>query len=205
MLLIDKPIGPSSFNVVATVKQVLGIERVGHAGTLDPLATGLLIVLVGREETKQQDYFMKLDKEYIVTIELGKLSTTDDREGEITSTTLQMPNLKQFIGEIKQTPPAYSAIHVQGERAYRLARQGKPVTIAPRSVTIYSIELLDYEKPFITLKVNCSHGTYIRSLARAMGGYVIALRRTRIGDYDVSTAISLDQIAISKNQPLKRE
>ena len=151
MLLIDKPVGLSSFAVVARVRRQLNVQRVGHAGTLDPLASGLLIVLVGRAETKSQDRFMKLDNEYVVTIELGKISTTDDSEGEITSTKFQFPNLKQFTGKIQQIPPAYSAIHVNGERAYRLARQGKPVTIAPRSVTIYCLELLDYEKPFMTL------------------------------------------------------
>lgn len=202
MLLIDKPLGISSFQVVATVRRLFGEHTVGHAGTLDPLASGLLIVLIGRAETKQQDRFMKLAKEYVVTIELGKLSTTDDAEGEITNTTFQIPSLQDFIGEIEQIPPAFSAIHVNGERAYRLARQGQKLDLPKRNVIIYSIEQLDFKEPFITLKVHCSHGTYIRSLARAMGGYVTALRRTKIGEYDVSSAISLDQIAITQNQPL---
>lgn len=205
MLLIDKPVGISSFQVVATVRRLFGERTVGHAGTLDPLASGLLIVLVGRDETKQQDRFMKLNKEYVVTIELGKLSTTDDAEGQITSTKFQIPNLEKFIGTIQQTPPAFSAIHVNGERAYRLARRGQKLDLPERTVTIYAIEQLDFNEPFITLRVHCSHGTYIRSLARAMGGYVTALRRTKIGTYNVSAAISLDQIAITQNQPLKPE
>lgn len=184
---------------------MLGVKRVGHAGTLDPLASGLLIILVGREETKHQDRFMKMDKEYVVTVELGKLSTTDDAEGEITSTQFQIPNLQNYVGKIQQIPPAYSAIHVHGERSYRLARQGKVVNLPKRTITIYSIELINLKEPFITLDVHCSHGTYIRSLARAMGGYVAALRRTKIGEYDVSAAISLDQIATAQNQSLPPE
>lgn len=202
MLLIDKPVGLSSFAIVAQVRQRLGVKRVGHAGTLDPLASGLLIVLVGRDETKQQDRFMQLDKEYVVTIKLGKISSTDDTEGKITNTKYQIPNLEKFIGTIQQKPPAYSAVHINGERAYRLSRQGKIVNLPTRQIEIFSIEILEYNNPFITLKVHCSHGTYIRSLARDLGGYVTSLRRTRIGQYDVATAISPDQITIIQNQPL---
>lgn len=210
MLLIDKPIGTSSFQVVATVRRLCGERTVGHAGTLDPLASGLLIVLVGRAETKQQDRFMKLNKEYVVTIELGKLSTTDDAEGRIAKNAETASSsyeeiaagVKKFIGTIQQKPPVYSAVHVNGERAYRLARQGKIVDLPVRQVKIFSIKILEYNNPFITLKVNCSHGTYIRSLARDLGGYVTALRRTKIGEYDVSSAISLAQIETTQNQSL---
>lgn len=213
MLLIDKPVGISSFQVVAIVRRLFGERTVGHAGTLDPLASGLLIVLVSRDETKQQDRFMKLTKEYVVTIELGKLSTTDDAEGEIAKNAETASSsyeeiaecVKKFIGTIQQIPPIYSAVHVNGERAYRLARQGQKLDLPKRTVTIFSIKILEYNNPFLTLKVNCSHGTYIRSLARNLGGYVTALRRTKIGGYDVSSAISLDQIAITQNQPLKPE
>ncbi|MFA6475145.1 MAG: tRNA pseudouridine(55) synthase TruB [Patescibacteria group bacterium] len=210
MLLIDKPEGLSSFAVVAQVRRALGVKRIGHAGTLDPLATGLLIVLVGRDETKQQDSFMKLDKEYVVTIELGKFSTTDDREGELTMTNLPLPTkvefattLKKFIGSIQQTPPIYSAIHVNGARAYKLARSGQTDMVIPtRTVIIHDIELLDFKLPHVTLRVACGHGTYIRSLAHDLGGYVTALRRTKIGQYNVAQAISVEQIAIDRNQSL---
>ncbi len=202
MLLIDKPRGMSSFAVVAQVRRSLHVQRVGHAGTLDPLASGLLIVLVGRDETKQQDSFMKLAKEYEVTIELGKFSTTDDAEGRIAEnpertedTEAEMiKRVQQFIGTIQQTPSAYSAIHIDGERAYKLARRGETVEMPKRTVTIHGIELLHYAWPMLSLRVQCSHGTYIRSLARDLGGYVTVLRRTKIGDYDVTNAIAPNQI-----------
>lgn len=213
MLLIDKPRGITSFAVVAQTRRLLNVKRVGHAGTLDPLASGLLIVLVGREETKQQDRFMKLEKEYTVTIELGKLSTTDDAEGGIaehserTEDTEEemIKRVQQFVGTIEQMPPAYSAIHIDGERAYKLARRGDTVTLPKRTVIIHSIEILQYTWPILSLRVQCSHGTYIRSLARDLGGYVTVLRRTRIGEYDVSSAILPDQITTAQNQPLTPE
>ncbi|MBI4407050.1 MAG: tRNA pseudouridine(55) synthase TruB [Candidatus Kerfeldbacteria bacterium] len=202
MLLIDKPRGMSSFAVVAQARRSLHVQRVGHAGTLDPLASGLLIVLVGRDETKQQDRFMKLEKEYEVTIELGKFSTTDDAEGGITENTELkecteeeiQKKVQQFVGTIEQTPPAYSAIHIDGERAYKLARRGETVAMPTRTVTIHGIEILEYAWPMLSLRVQCSHGTYIRSLARDLGGYVTVLRRTKIGEYDVTNAIAPNQM-----------
>lgn len=202
MLLIDKPRGITSFAVVAQARHSLNVQRIGHAGTLDPLASGLLIVLVGRDETKQQDSFMKLAKEYEVTIELGKMSTTDDAEGRIADSAEvtedaeaeMIVKVKKFIGEIQQTPPAYSAIHIDGERAYKLARRGETVEMPKRTVTIHAIEILQYAWPMLSLRVQCSHGTYIRSLARDLGGYVTVLRRTKIGDYDVTNAIAPNQI-----------
>ncbi len=210
MLLIDKPVGWSSFDVVAKARRVLNIKRIGHAGTLDPAASGLLIVLVGREETKQQDRFMKLDKEYVVSIQLGAFSTTDDSEGIITANALPVASsaeefqrqLASWIGEIQQQPPAYSAIHVAGQRAYQLARRGETVELPKRTVTIYQLELLEFTPPVVTLRVHCSHGTYIRSLARDLGGYVTALRRTKIGQYLVENATSAEQLATVQNQPL---
>lgn len=218
MLLIDKPTDWSSFDVVAKARKALNVKRIGHAGTLDPAATGLLIVLVGREETKQQDRFMKLEKEYVVTMELGKVSTTDDAEGEITvhESAIQVTRteleqvLPQFTGEIQQQPPIYSAIHIKGERAYKLARQGKAAEVVMpfRTVTIHSLELMKFDPPLATLKVSCSHGTYIRSLVRDIGqtlkcgAYVTALRRTKIGEYNVDNAMSVDQITTVQNQPL---
>lgn len=210
MLLIDKPVGWTSFDVVAKARKLLNVKRIGHAGTLDPAASGLLIVLVGREETKQQDQFMKLDKVYEVTIKVGEFSTTDDVEGEISSNTYRLPNtsnefqlqLQQFTGTIQQQPPAYSAIHVAGQRAYQLARRGEVVELPKRTVTIHQLEILEFEPPLVTLRVHCSHGTYIRSLAHDLGGYVTALRRTKIGDYSVEQATSAEQLATAQNQPL---
>ncbi len=221
MLLVDKAVGWSSFDVVAKARKALQVKRIGHAGTLDPAATGLLIVLVGREETKQQDRFMKLEKEYEVTFELGKVSTTDDAEGEITVREMDHvitrsefeAVLQRFIGPIQQQPPIYSAIHINGERAYKLARQGKAadVVIPFRTVMIHAIQIIAMQLPFITLRVSCSHGTYIRSLVRDIGealncgAYVTALRRTKIGSYRVENAMSVDQITTAQNQPLTLE
>lgn len=210
MLFIDKPVGWSSFDVVAKARKAFQTKRVGHAGTLDPAASGLLIVLLGRDETKHQDAFMRLNKEYVVTIELGKFSTTDDREGEITPHTQGFPTtraqmqtaLQPLVGTIQQQPPAYSAIHVHGKRAYQLARQGEKVVLPKRSVTIHALEILEFTAPYVTLRVVCSHGTYIRSLARDLGGYVTELRRTKIGAYSVEQATNAAQIETAQNQPL---
>lgn len=231
ILLIDKPAGWTSFDVVARIRasikyQVAGSKnelstslatnyllpttrvRVGHAGTLDPFATGLLIVLVGGA-TKKQDQFMKLDKEYIASLRLCATSTTGDPEGAIEEfpiSNFQIPNksqileiLKQFTGEITQIPPKYSAIKVNGERAYKLAREGKEVEIKPRQVTIYELEVLSFEFPVLNIRVKCSSGTYIRTLAEDIGkalgsgAYLTELRRTKIGEYVVEDAMSVEE------------
>lgn len=210
MILVDKPLGWSSFDIVAKTRHLFNVKRVGHAGTLDPAATGLLIVLIGRDETKLQDQFMRLDKEYVVTIELGKTSTTDDSEGRIAEnpestedTEVDMiKRVQQFVGTIEQTPPVYSAVHIDGERAYKLARRGETIEMPKRTVTIHGIEILHYTWPMLSLRVHCSHGTYIRSLAHDLGGYVTALRRTRIGQYRVDMATPMDRITLAQNQPL---
>ena len=209
ILLIDKPAGWTSFDVCAKLRGQLKADyrargekptkrqlRVGHAGTLDPFATGLLIVLLG-DATKRADKFLKLDKVYEATVTLGASSTTGDPEGEITHhPDAQAPArsdvemaLRQFEGEITQVPPAYSAIKVGGQRAYKLARAGKDVKVPSRQVTIHSIELIDYSYPQLRIRTHVSSGTYIRTLAedigRALGGaaYCTQLRRVSIGDY----------------------
>lgn len=205
VLLIDKPKEWTSFDVVGKVRSMLRQKtgqkvKVGHAGTLDPLATGLLIVLVGKA-TKQQDSFMKQYKVYEVAMKLGQTSTTADVEGEKTDVSDRQPNftevqqaIQRFIGNISQVPPAYSAIKINGQRAYRLARAGKEVVIEPRNVTIYAIEQIEYEYPMITFTAKVSSGTYIRSLVTDIGGvlktgaYMTDLRRTKIGEYDVVAA-----------------
>lgn len=203
--MIDKPSGITSHDVVAQVRRFTGIKRVGHAGTLDPLATGLLIVLVGRDETKQQQKFLSLDKVYEVELTFGADSTTDDAEGKIAvrgdPSHLTEADIEQacwqFIGEIKQRPPIYSAVHYRGERAHRLARRQaiSADDLPERNVRIDRIELISWQTPHVRLRVACGHGTYIRSLARdlgavlGVGGYVSALRRTQIGQYSVTSAV----------------
>lgn len=210
VLVVDKPAGWTSFDVVAKIRGQIRAQyracgetptkrqlRVGHTGTLDPFATGVLIILLG-DATKRSDEFLKLDKVYTATIHLGATSTTGDSEGEVTHVSDTQPTLEeiqhvlqQFTGEITQTPPAYSAIKVNGQRAYKLARQGKEVVIPSRQVTIYSIELLDYQYPVLTIRAHVSSGTYIRTLAADIGkqlgtgAYCEALRRTAVGEYSL--------------------
>lgn len=205
MWLVHKPTGISSFGVVARVRRITGIRKVGHAGTLDPEAEGLMIILVGKDYTRKADSFLKLDKTYEVEATLGQTSTTGDREGELAQVSDKQPSedevreaLRKFQGEIMQTPPVYSAIKVGGQRAYKLAREGKEVTIEPRKVTVASIELLNYSYPKLSFRADVSSGTYIRSLAEDIGAtlgtgaYMSALTRTRVGDYNLDDAVHLD-------------
>lgn len=200
ILLIDKPSGITSFDVIRHLRKKLGIKKMGHAGTLDPLATGLLIIAV-RKATKEIFKYMDLPKEYEVLIEFGKTSTTYDADGEISQGVLRDINraefedvLKNFIGEISQMPPIFSAKKIKGVRAYNLARQGKEVKLEPRKVKIDKIEIINWAWPFVSLRVNCGKGTYIRSLAHDIGerlgcgGYVKELRRTAIGEFKVENA-----------------
>lgn len=212
VLLIDKPATWSSFDVVAKIrgalrKKVGGKVKVGHAGTLDPFATGLLIVLTGAE-TKNQEQYMKLDKEYEATLRLGAVSTTGDPEGTVTERVgVESPSraeiettLKSFSGEICQIPPVYSAIKVNGERAYRLARRGETVELKPRKVIIYKLETLEYDWPSLTFRVACSSGTYIRTLGEqigerlGVGGYLTGLRRTKIGEFKLEDASTIEEV-----------
>ncbi len=203
--LINKPRGRSSFSMVAQVRRLSGIKKVGHAGTLDPQAEGLLIVLVAKEYTKQSDSFLKLDKTYKFSIKLGEISDTGDSEGTKTTISAKIPTkkailsaLQAFTGEISQTPPQYSAIKIDGVRAYKMARKGQKVEITPRKVTINSLKLLDYSYPLISLEADVSSGTYIRTLAEDIGeslgtgAYCTEIIRTRIGDKQLKDAIVLD-------------
>jgi tRNA pseudouridine55 synthase len=221
VLLVDKPKGWTSFDVVGKIRSELRKKtgqkiKVGHAGTLDPLATGLLIILVGKA-TKQQDSFMKQDKTYDVVMRLGETSITADAEGEKTYVSDYRPTeaevkaaINMFIGQISQIPPAYSAIKIDGQRAYKLARAGKEVKIEPRTVTIYAIEQMKYEYPTINFTATVSSGTYIRSLVTDIGdvlktgAYMTDLRRTSIGKYHIQNALSPEQaiteVAISDNR-----
>lgn len=213
IILIDKPAGMTSFGVVARIRRVLSKQqgkkvKVGHTGTLDPFATGLMILVIGKE-CKNAGSYSKLDKTYEATVRLGKTSTTGDPEGEITEVSNVIPTreqiesvLKKFLGEIVQRPPIYSAIKVNGKRAYDLARAGKAVDIPERKVTIYSLELIDYVYPDLKIRTHVSSGTYIRSLAQdignklAIGAYCLELRRTSIADWDINQAKLLSNFGI---------
>lgn len=205
IILIDKPAGMTSFGVVARIKRVLRERagrkvKVGHTGTLDPFATGLMIVVVGKE-CKNAGLYSKLDKVYESTIHLGQTSTTGDTEGEITDVSDIVPTheqvelaLDKFKGEITQRPPIYSAIKVNGERAYKLARKGVEVVVPTRQVTVFSFDLLGYDYPAASVRVHVSSGTYIRTLAEdvgkelGVGAYCTQLRRTAISDKSVQDA-----------------
>ena len=214
ILLVDKPAGWSSFDVVAKVRGIIkhGTDRkkpkVGHTGTLDPLATGLMVVVVGTY-CKRAEQFAKFDKTYEVTMQLGQTSTTGDDEGEKTTISTHRPRLaeleaatEQFMGTISQVPPAFSAIKVNGQRAYKLARAGKQVVLEPRQVTIHGITNLSYHYPEVRFTVSVSSGTYIRSLVEDIGtvlttgAYVSNLRRIVVGDFILSDAITTDNLDI---------
>jgi tRNA pseudouridine55 synthase len=189
VLLVDKPAGITSHDVVAQQRRRLGRGvKVGHAGTLDPFATGLLLVLVGRA-TRAQRFLMALPKRYAVRARLGWTSTTGDPEGEIAPGRTPPEPLVLPTGELRQRPPAYSAVKVGGERAYRLARRGEQVEIPERTVTVTRFELEARTGEEADFVIDCSSGTYVRSLIADLGdAYCLALRRTRIGDFDVADA-----------------
>jgi tRNA pseudouridine55 synthase len=232
-LLIDKPKGWTSFDVVAKIRSVLRSAqlsvvstqskelmtdnrllitpsskvKVGHTGTLDPLATGLVVIVLG-DYCKRAQEFSKLDKTYQVTAKLGQTSTTGDEEGEKQAVSAHQPTesevkaaLEQFTGQIQQTPPAYSAIKVNGQRAYKLAREGKAVKIEPRTVQIYEITDVTYTYPNLSFTTKVSSGTYIRTLAEDIGSalhtgaYTTHLHRTTVGPYNIKDAIPIPQTA----------
>ena len=185
------------------------VQRVGHAGTLDPLASGLLIVAVGRENTKRLNEFVGLDKEYVATVRLGATSTTDDADGEIIERAGVIPLeetrvrevLSSLVGSYEQVVPAYAAKKVDGKKLYEYARAGKPIPRVTTSITVHAIGLLTYEYPTLTFRVHASSGTYVRAIARDLGeqlgtgAYITALRRTKIGEYSVNDARELANAA----------
>lgn len=208
VLLIDKPLRWTSFDVVQKLRNIIKIKKIGHAGTLDPLATGLLIICTGKF-TKRINEYMAQEKEYTGTITVGATTPTYDLESEpenskpyssITDEII-LSTTKNFIGEISQIPPAHSAIKKGGKRMYELARQGKEVKIEPRVVTIKVFEIEKIEMPKLYFKVVCTTGTYIRSLAYdfgealGCGAHLSSLCRTRIGDYSLNDALSIEEFA----------
>ncbi len=189
VLLVDKPAGPTSHDVVARIRRERDMKA-GHAGTLDPFATGLLIVLVGREATRLQSRFMALPKLYRATARFGAVSTTGDPEGEITETgKIPSGRLELPTGPIRQRPPVYSAVKVRGERAYRRARRGEDVDPGERDVTVHRFEELWREGDRARFEIECSSGTYVRSLIADLGdAYTESLRRLAIGPFSVDEA-----------------
>lgn len=207
VLLLDKPIGWTSFNMVQKVRYLTRVTKVGHAGTLDPLATGLLIICTGKY-TKQINTYMGMTKEYTGTMVIGATTPTYDLESEpenfknidhIIAEQIQLATL-QFVGPILQMPPQHSAIKKDGKRLYESARQGIEVKVDPRPITIESFEITSIDLPTINFKVVCSTGTYIRSLVKdfgdalGVGAYMSALRRTRIGDFKIEDAIQWEDL-----------
>lgn len=203
-LLVDKPAGITSAFVVNRIKKLFKPSKIGHSGTLDPFATGLLMLAIG-EATKTVDYCLNKDKDYEFTITWGENRDTLDIDGKVTSTSPILPTqpeieaiIQSFIGEIEQTPPNFSAIKINGERAYKLAREGREIEMHSRKVTCYSLKTLASNGKTHTFHLSCSKGFYVRSLARdicdklGVCGYVSSLRRTKIGKFKVEDAISLD-------------
>ncbi len=214
LLVVDKPVGPTSMQVVRVVRHRAGHCKTGHAGTLDPLASGVLVCCLGRA-TRSVDQLMGLVKVYDTEIDLAAFTTTDDAEGEPRAVDVTTPPtlaqvrqaLDHLTGDIEQTPPAFSAVKVDGQRAYDLARKGRDVKVKSRLVRIDSIELQAYDWPRLHITVTCGKGTYIRSLARQIGqalgtgGYLTSLRRTAIGPYTIDRAVPLDEVP----EPLNAE
>lgn len=213
ILLIDKPSGWTSFDVVNYVRKIVATEegkkpkniKVGHCGTLDPFATGLLTLMIGKDYTKQAQKYSKLDKTYEVTMHLGAKSTTGDPEGEITelhgpTITEEQLNtaIEQFTGVIMQKPPIFSAIKVNGQRAYKIARSGGEVDLEPREVKINSLKLEKFDYPIAKLVASVSSGTYIRSLVEDVANslntcaYTEALRRTVVGNFSIDEAVQIE-------------
>jgi len=206
LLLLDKPVGPTSHDVVARVRRAAGLRRVGHAGTLDPLAGGLLLLGLG-PAARFLEYLVGLDKTYETTVRLGRATTTYDAEGEVTAerpvdvTAADVAAaLAAFRGPIRQVVPPHSAVKRDGRPLYESARRGETIDLPQRDVVIYALDLLAYDPPLLALRVACSSGTYIRSLAHDLGaalgcgGHVATLRRTAVGAFPVAQAVSLEAL-----------
>jgi tRNA pseudouridine55 synthase len=207
VLVIDKPVGLTSHDVVQIIRRGTGIRRAGHTGTLDPRASGVLVVLIG-PAVRLSEYVSASDKRYQATIHLGSSTDTYDAEGRITASASlsniseeQFENiLQQFVGEIEQVPPPYSAVKVQGRKAYDMAREGEEVSLEPRTIQVYSLDLLEWDPPEVVTDVFCSSGTYVRSLANdlgnalGVGAHLVGLRRTKSGRFTLRDAVPLRRL-----------
>ncbi len=212
VLVIDKPVGLTSHDVVQVIRKGTNIRRVGHTGTLDPRASGVLVVLVG-PAVRLSEYVSASDKRYQAIMRLGATTDTYDEEGSVMSsspveiTEEQFETaLKQFIGEIEQVPPPYSAVKVNGKKAYEMAREGEEVELAPRIINVYNLELLEWAPPEAVIDVYCSSGTYVRSLANDLGkslgcgAHLVGLRRTKSGRFTLRDAVPLRKLRDSFDQ-----
>lgn len=207
VLVVDKPVGMTSHDVVQAIRNGTGIRRAGHTGTLDPRASGVLVILIG-PAVRLSEYVSASDKRYQAIIRLGSSTDTFDADGRFTrsdqpvNVTEQQfeDTLKQFEGEIVQTPPPYSAVKVQGRKAYEMARQGEEVELEPRKIQVYHLEVLEWAPPEVVIDVHCSSGTYVRSLANDMGAalgcgaYLVGLRRTKSGRFSLRDAVPLRKL-----------
>lgn len=207
ILAINKSAGMTSHDVVQQLRRITGERRIGHAGTLDPLAEGVLVVGIGRESTRQLSTSVQAEKEYEATIRLGVTSTTDDDEGEKTTVSVAVPPersvieaaLPAFVGTIQQTPPVYSAVKLAGQEAYKRVRRGEHVTMEPRTVEIRRVDLLAYDWPTLRIRLVTGKGVYIRAFARDLGerlgtgAYLDHLVRTRVGSFTRDQALTLEQ------------
>lgn len=221
-LLVNKPRGPTSHDIVASVRRTLAERDIGHLGTLDPMAEGLLVLAVGAKALKVVELFRGLTKEYVATVRFGATSSTYDGEGVIEervpkpgvfppddASRIQALIDDRFLGKIRQVPPAFSAVHVGGTRAYRKAQRGERVELQAREVTILACSVISFAYPLLKLRVECDSGTYIRSLANdlgeslRLGGYLDALRRTRVGEWRVEDAVRPEEVVWTNVQPLK--
>ena len=212
---LDKPKGITSFGVIARLRKLTGVKKIGHAGTLDPMATGLMIVAIGKNYTKQLGQFLGMEKTYEGEITFGSETDTYDAEGQVVNTAdasqLNASKIKEamkpFVGDIMQVPPAFSAKKIKGKKAYELARKGKDVSLEPAKKTVFSFEVLDIhlgENPTLCFSVHCSSGTYVRSLAHdlgkslGVGAHLSALRRTKIGEMGLDGALCLEGLELKE-------
>ncbi len=205
IVAVWKPKGPTSFDIIHKLRKITGIKKIGHAGTLDPLASGVLVVGIGREATRKLHEVVESEKEYVATVRFGAESTTDDEGGEkVAVEFIKKPTradiekvLKKFHGKIMQLPPNFSAIKIKGERAYKLARRGEIPKLKKRRVEVKNIKIIKYKWPFLKIKIISGSGFYVRSLARDLGkklkvgGYLAALERTRVGQFKKKNTIKL--------------
>ena len=219
IILIDKSLNWTSFDVVSKIRNAVGVKKVGHAGTLDPLATGLLIICTGKK-TKEILSFQDLEKTYTGSILLGKKSKSMDLETELIGdediSSIKDEDIyhasEKFFGDILQVPPMYSAIKFKGKSLYNMARKGKTIELKPREVSVSKFEILEINKPYVKFEITCSKGTYIRSIANdfgeelGCGGVLNSLRRTAIGEYSVNDALSIDDfVSLSKMMKAQKE
>lgn len=206
ILLVNKSKGCTSFSLVHLLRKLTGVKKIGHTGTLDPLATGVMVLLIGKKYTRLSDTFLNEDKEYVANIHLGVTTNTYDAEGETTSTSEIVPSqeevfavLQHFQGVVEQTPPMFSAKKIQGQKLYHLARKGKEVD-RPKQKVFLETELLEYSYPTLTIRVACSKGTYIRTIANDIGqmlgcgAYLEELQRTRCGNFHLKDCINEEQL-----------